>query len=66
MKYTVYIAKGLMNKSCVIQVSDLSFHDNLAVFSSILIAQHCFSLQDLIGYVALPSLVNPAFGKCAA
>ena len=45
-------------------MSDLSFHDNLAVFTSILIARHCFSLQDMLSYVALPSLVtgNPAFG----
>lgn len=40
-----------------IQVSDLSIHDNLAVFTAILIARHCFSLQDLIFHVALPSLV---------
>ncbi|XP_060562886.1 mediator of RNA polymerase II transcription subunit 12-like protein [Ruditapes philippinarum] len=52
---------GYIDVLTQIDVSDLSFHDNLAVFTSILIARHCFSLQDFIGYVALPSLVNPAF-----
>ncbi|KAL8595943.1 hypothetical protein ACOMHN_018255 [Nucella lapillus] len=39
------------------QVSDLSTHDNIAVFTAILVARHCFTLQDFIIHIALPSLV---------
>ena len=39
------------------QVGDLSIHDSLAVFTSILISRHCFSLADLVLNVALHSLV---------
>ncbi|XP_052783955.1 mediator of RNA polymerase II transcription subunit 12-like protein isoform X1 [Mya arenaria] len=56
---------GYIDVLTQIDVSDLSFHDNLAVFTSILIARHCFSMQDLLFYVALPALVNPAFGEIA-
>ena len=40
------------------QVSDMSIHDSLAVFTAILIARHCFSLQDLVVHVVLPSLLS--------
>lgn len=43
------------------QVSDLSFHDSLATFVAILIARQCFSLEDVVQHVALPSLL--AAGK---
>lgn len=44
-----------------LQVSDLSFHDSLATFIAILIARQCFSLEDVVQHVALPSLL--AAGK---
>lgn len=43
------------------QVSDLSFHDSLATFVAVLIARQCFSLEDVVQHVALPSLL--AAGK---
>ncbi|CAG2169792.1 unnamed protein product, partial [Oppiella nova] len=43
-----------------VDVSDLSIHDNLAVFTSILIARRCFSLKDFILQVAVPSLLAPS------
>ena len=42
------------------QVTDMSIHDSIAVFTAILIARHCFSLQDLVVHVVLPSLINAA------
>lgn len=44
-----------------LKVSDLSFHDSLATFIAILIARQCFSLEDVVQHVALPSLL--AAGK---
>ena len=35
----------------------MSIHDSLAVFTAILIARYCFSLQDLVVHVVLPSLL---------
>uniref|UniRef100_A0A663E5S5 Mediator complex subunit 12L n=1 Tax=Aquila chrysaetos chrysaetos TaxID=223781 RepID=A0A663E5S5_AQUCH len=43
-------------------VSDLSFHDSLATFIAILIARQCFSLEDVVQHVALPSLLAAACG----
>lgn len=40
-----------------LKVSDLSFHDSLATFIAILIARQCFSLEDVVQHVALPSLL---------
>lgn len=37
---------------------DVSIHNALAVFTCILIARHCFSLEDFVGRVALPSLMK--------
>lgn len=41
-----------------IDVRDTSIHNSLAVFTSILIARHCFSLGDFVRHIALPSLVK--------
>lgn len=41
-----------------VDVQDLSLHNSLAVFTSILIARHCFSLEDFLLHVALPCLVK--------
>ncbi|XP_028966939.1 mediator of RNA polymerase II transcription subunit 12-like protein [Galendromus occidentalis] len=40
-----------------INLSDTSIHDNIAVFASILVARRCFSLQDFVVHVAIPSLL---------
>lgn len=47
-----------------LKVSDLSFHDSLATFIAILIARQCFSLEDVVQHVALPSLL--AAGEAAS
>ncbi|XP_032453194.1 mediator of RNA polymerase II transcription subunit 12 isoform X4 [Nasonia vitripennis] len=39
-----------------VDVQDLSIHNSLAVFTSILIARHCFSLEDFVRHIAIPSL----------
>ncbi|KAL6442397.1 hypothetical protein ACFW04_002558 [Cataglyphis niger] len=41
-----------------VDVQDLSIHNSLAIFTSILIARHCFSLEDFVVHIALPSLVK--------
>ena len=48
-----------------VDVSDLSLHDNLAVFTSILIARRCFSLKDFTIQVAVPSLLAPSSTETA-
>ncbi|KAK0041422.1 mediator of RNA polymerase II transcription subunit 12-like protein isoform X3 [Biomphalaria pfeifferi] len=48
---------GFIDVLTTIDVSDLSIHDSLAVFTAMLIARHCFSLQDFVYHVALPSLM---------
>lgn len=48
--------------SCILQVSDLSFHDSLATFVAILIARQCLLLEDLVRCVAIPSLLNAGKG----
>ncbi|ELT92763.1 hypothetical protein CAPTEDRAFT_163894 [Capitella teleta] len=49
-------------------INDLSLHDNLAVFTAILVAHHCFTLEDLVSHVALHSLLAacPSRGDQAA
>ncbi|XP_045454352.1 mediator of RNA polymerase II transcription subunit 12-like [Melitaea cinxia] len=42
---------------------DAAAHDALAVFTCILVARHCFSLEDFVRHAALPSLVK-AFRGC--
>ena len=39
------------------QVGDLSIHELVATFTALLIARSCFSLEDVIYHVALPSLL---------
>nr|CAH7731850.1 unnamed protein product [Callosobruchus chinensis] len=41
-----------------LDIQDASIHNALAVFTCILIARHCFSLEDFVGRVALPSLLK--------
>ncbi|XP_045472646.1 mediator of RNA polymerase II transcription subunit 12 isoform X2 [Harmonia axyridis] len=41
-----------------LDVQDISIHNALAIFTCILIARHCFSLEDFVGRVALPSLLK--------
>ncbi|KAM4693939.1 mediator of RNA polymerase II transcription subunit 12-like protein isoform 2-T2 [Discoglossus pictus] len=53
---------GFNDLLCSVDVSDLSFHDSLASFIAILIARHCFSLEDVVQHVALPSLLAAACG----
>jgi len=36
---------------------DFSIHDSIAVFTAVLIAHHCFTLEDLVRVVALQSLL---------
>lgn len=50
--------------ACVLQVSDLSFHDSLATFVAILIARQCLLLEDLVRCVAIPSLLNAGKDYC--
>ncbi|XP_015794701.1 mediator of RNA polymerase II transcription subunit 12-like protein isoform X2 [Tetranychus urticae] len=49
-----------------VNVSDISLHDNIAVFTCILIARRCFSPQDFVIHCALPSLLaaSPTGGGC--
>ncbi|NWT84489.1 MD12L protein, partial [Lanius ludovicianus] len=53
---------GFNDLLCTVDVSDLSFHNSLATFVAILIARQCFSLEDVIQHVALPSLLAAACG----
>lgn len=50
-------AFGFMDALSSREISDTSIHDNLAIFTSILVARRCFSLQDLVIHCALPSLL---------
>lgn len=57
------VAKGLKRLPsdkalfCPPQVGDLSIHESVATFTALLIARSCFSLEDVIYHVALPSLL---------
>ncbi|GAB0086625.1 Mediator of RNA polymerase II transcription subunit 12 [Sergentomyia squamirostris] len=42
---------------CQVDVQNLSIHNALAVFTCILVARHCFSLENFVASVALPALV---------
>lgn len=44
---------------------DAAAHDALAVFTCILVARHCFSLEDFVRHAALPSLVKACGGGAA-
>lgn len=50
---------GFIDVLTQVDVGDLSIHDNLAVFTAILVARRCFLLQDFVVQVALPSLLSP-------
>ncbi|CAH0557477.1 unnamed protein product [Brassicogethes aeneus] len=41
-----------------LDTQDVTIHNALAVFTCILIARHCFLLEDFVGRVALPSLLK--------
>lgn len=41
-----------------VDMSDITVHNSLALFTSILVARHCFSLEDFVVHVALPSLLT--------
>ncbi|XP_073983831.1 mediator complex subunit kohtalo isoform X1 [Rhodnius prolixus] len=41
-----------------VDIHNLTIHNSLAVFTSILVARHCFSLEDFVAHVALPSLLT--------
>ncbi|XP_075717612.1 mediator of RNA polymerase II transcription subunit 12-like protein [Rhinoderma darwinii] len=57
---------GFNDLLCSVDVSDLSFHDSLATFVAFLIARHCFSLEDVVQHVTLPSLLAAACGDSDA
>lgn len=48
---------GFMDALNSREINDHSIHDNLAIFTSILVARRCFSLQDFVIHCALPSLL---------
>ncbi|GAB6019774.1 hypothetical protein CHUAL_001322 [Chamberlinius hualienensis] len=48
---------GFIDVLTQVDVVDFSIHDSLAVFTSILVARHCFSLQDFVVQIAVPSLM---------
>ncbi|XP_033637539.1 mediator of RNA polymerase II transcription subunit 12-like protein isoform X2 [Asterias rubens] len=48
---------GFNDILCQVDVNDLSIHDSVAVFAAILIARHCFALEDVVEHVALTSLL---------
>lgn len=41
-----------------IDIHNVKIHNSLAIFTCILVARHCFSLADFVGYFALPALPN--------
>ncbi|XP_050541697.1 mediator of RNA polymerase II transcription subunit 12 isoform X2 [Daktulosphaira vitifoliae] len=41
-----------------VKMNDIAVHNSLALFTSILVARHCFSLEDFVVHVALPSLLT--------
>ena len=45
-----------------VDVQNLNIHNSLAVFTSILVARHCFSLENFVVYVALPALLQACNG----
>ncbi|KPJ13735.1 Mediator of RNA polymerase II transcription subunit 12 [Papilio machaon] len=47
---------------CHRDLHDAAAHDALAVFTCILVARHCFSLEDFVRHAALPSLVKACGG----
>lgn len=41
-----------------VNIQNLAIHNSIAVFTCILVARHCFSLESFVGWVALPPLVQ--------
>lgn len=50
---------GYITLLSTINIGDRTIYDNLAVFVSILVARRCFSLEELIYRVFIPSLLIP-------
>ena len=50
---------GFMDAVNLREINDHSIHDNLAIFTSIMVARRCFSLQDFVVHCAIPSLLAP-------
>ncbi|GFR15875.1 mediator of RNA polymerase II transcription subunit 12-like protein, partial [Trichonephila clavata] len=48
---------GFLDLLTQVNVNDVSIHDHLAVFTSILVARRCFLLQDFVVMVVLPSII---------
>lgn len=46
-----------------VDVQNTNIHNALSVFTSILVARHCFSLENFVAHVALPSLVQACKGR---
>ncbi|CAH3150356.1 unnamed protein product [Pocillopora meandrina] len=50
-------SSGFVDLLLEVDVGDLSIHESVATFTALLIARSCFSLEDVIYHVALPSLL---------
>lgn len=50
-------SSGFVDLLLEVDVGDLSIHELVATFTALLIARSCFSLEDVIYHVALPSLL---------
>lgn len=46
-----------------VNIQNTAIHNALSVFTSILVARHCFSLENFIAHVALPALVQALKGR---
>ena len=53
-----YSASTYIDVLTQVDVQDNSIHHNLAILFSVLLARHCFGLQDFLLYVGVPSLVK--------
>ena len=49
---------GYQDATNKIDIKDLTIHDSIAVFISVLIARNCFSMQDFMFHCALPQLFS--------
>ncbi|XP_022706547.1 mediator of RNA polymerase II transcription subunit 12-like protein isoform X2 [Varroa jacobsoni] len=49
---------GFVDVLQVVDINDVATHDHLAVLSSMLVARRCFTLQDFVVHVAIPSLLS--------
>lgn len=46
-----------------VNIKNTNIHNALSVFTSILVARHCFSLENFVAHVALPALVQACKGR---